>query len=268
MPANQNITTDHGPRTTDHFRGSFIAHAEHHATVTSTNDRAAAAAREGQPLPLVVVADEQTAGRGRGGNSWWTGRGSLAMSLALDPAAHALPRQHVPRLALAAGVAVVETLRPLVPGASLGLHWPNDVYAEGRKLAGILVECPALEFAIVGVGVNTNNSLEGAPAEVRRRATTLWELTARRHEHMALIADFVRRFAAAMEGLAADASSFGRQFDALCLQHGQRLAVRCGSVTLRGRCQGIAADGALLLATADGPRRVYSGALVKDESAK
>ena len=90
--------------------------------------------------PLLIVADGQTAGRGRQGNSWWTGDGSLAFSLLFDPETFSCPRRPEPRVALVVGVAIIDAIGPRIPAARVGLHWPNDVFVGEKKLAGILVE--------------------------------------------------------------------------------------------------------------------------------
>jgi len=133
--------------------------------VTSTNDEAAARARAGAPHGTVVVAEEQTRGRGTKGRSWCSPPGGLYLSaiLRLD-----LPPAAMPPLTLAAGVGVCDAARAL--GVAAGLKWPNDVVvarADGpRKLAGILVEAATrgdrVEYAIVGVGLNLDDA--GAPA--------------------------------------------------------------------------------------------------------
>jgi len=106
---------------------------EHHATLSSTQDRAheLAGSLARCDLPLVIVADAQTAGRGRGTNRWWTGSGSLAMSLLFDPSAWDLERSASPQRSLCAALAVVDAVRPLLPAVELGIHWPNDVFAAG-----------------------------------------------------------------------------------------------------------------------------------------
>ncbi|MGA2799032.1 MAG: biotin--[acetyl-CoA-carboxylase] ligase, partial [Thermoguttaceae bacterium] len=129
------------------LRETFVVEVEHHDELESTNDRAMQRAKQGASrLPLLVIADRQTAGRGRGGNRWWTGPGSLAFSLLLQSAAVEskdnvmLGRQlncHPNNLiSLAAGVAVAETLEPLLKSKEIGIRWPNDVISGGRKLAG------------------------------------------------------------------------------------------------------------------------------------
>ena len=149
------------------LRETFLARVEHHRSLRSTNDRAkqCAAGRCG-PLPLLIVADSQTAGRGRGRNRWWTGEGSLAFSLLVDVRPWAMDRNREPMIALAAGIATVEAVKPLLPLHTVGIHWPNDVFVAGRKLAGILIEAPSPGIRVIGIGINTNTSLSEAPPDL------------------------------------------------------------------------------------------------------
>lgn len=153
-------------------RETFVARAEYHPTLTSTNDRATRCATEAPgELPLLVVADEQTAGRGRGADRWWTGRGSLAFSLLLEMHQRAVDRRSgAPLAALAAAVAIVETVTPLLRPRPVGIHWPNDVWAGGRKLAGVLVEVLPDRRHVIGIGLNTNNSSVDAPLSCEKRS--------------------------------------------------------------------------------------------------
>lgn len=128
-------------------------------TVTSTNDRAADLARDGAPPWSVVVAIEQTAGRGRRGRGWVSNAGAgLWMSIVVDaePGGFALP--------LTVGTCVAESVDRVVPTLLSRVKWPNDVVIEGRKVAGILVERRGGRV-IVGIGVNLerpDEPMEGA----------------------------------------------------------------------------------------------------------
>ncbi len=155
----------------------------------STQFRARALAEAGRvsASPALVVADRQTAGRGRGNNRWWTGEGSLAFSLLVDPQQFGFPPRVVPRLSLAAGVAVIDAIAPRLSGQSLGLHWPNDVYVGRGKLAGILVEVLPDGRHIIGIGLNSNNTAADAPPEIRESIATLADLTGRAHDHTDLL---------------------------------------------------------------------------------
>ncbi len=243
---------------------TFVARVEHHARLGSTNDRAKQCAAEGAgPLPLLIVADEQTAGRGRGANRWWTGQGSLACSLLLDAADLPVDRSRSPLVALAAAVAAVETVAPLLSSHSVGLHWPNDVHVGDRKLAGILVEVLPDQKLVVGIGMNLNNSLREAPQDLRRTATTLLELTGTRHDRTEILLGLLGHLAGLFGSLASAPEEIAARANAFCLQRGRALTIQLGRQSTGGRCAGIAPDGALLLDTAQGRRAFHTGVLRK-----
>lgn len=130
----------------------------------STNDEAARLARAGARHGTVVIAERQTAGRGRDGRVWQSPPGGLYLSAILRPP---LPIVDVPPMTLAIGVAVCDAARTM--GAPAVLKWPNDVLVHGRKLAGVLVEAQSqgsrLESVVVGIGINVGGQLADAVAE-------------------------------------------------------------------------------------------------------
>ncbi|HEY2759501.1 MAG TPA: biotin--[acetyl-CoA-carboxylase] ligase [Pirellulales bacterium] len=243
----------------------WIAHAEHHHVLESTQIRSRELANQidGQriKLPTLIVADRQTAGRGRGANQWWTGDGSLALSLLIDPQQFGFPCRAVPRLSLAVGVALVDALAPQLVEHQLGLHWPNDLYVGPRKLAGILVEVLPNGLHIIGIGLNSNNSAANAPPELRHSVATLLDLTGKSHDHTDLLLAILENIEAALHQLQEPVETLGGRFDLLCRQHGQTLTVYQGDRATTGRCGGIASDGALILDTPAGRQSFYSGTL-------
>ncbi len=248
----------------DRLRAAGVAaRVEYHETLSSTHDRAHEVARFADvgPLPLLVVAEEQTAGRGRGANRWWTGRGSLAFSLLFDPADWVLSNQPLPERSLAVGAAIVDTVTPLLTGRAVGLHWPNDVFVDGRKLAGILIDVLSGGRHVLGIGLNVNNSLIDAPDEVRARAASLCELTGTMLDRTELLTSLLRNIELAVRSSAADPQAYGRRFQDLCLQVGHELTIEVGGSRTTGRCAGIAPDGALLLESNGCFERFYSGVL-------
>lgn len=241
-----------------------VKRLEYHDTIGSTQDRAHELVRAApvEDLPLLVVAEEQTAGRGRGANRWWTGRGSLALSLIFDPRGWDLPEHPLPERSLAVGVAIVDTLRPLVGQHPLGLHWPNDVFLTGKKVAGVLIDVVPGGRHVVGIGLNVNNPLAAAPDDVRARATSLCEVASRALDRTAVLLNLLENLEHAVRQSATHPEEFGKRFNALCLQHGQLLTIEVGGRRASGTCMGIAADGALMLETDRGWQKFYSGALV------
>ncbi|HWB11325.1 MAG TPA: biotin--[acetyl-CoA-carboxylase] ligase [Pirellulales bacterium] len=242
----------------------LVDRAEHFPSLGSTNDhareRAAGLPRDQR---LLVVADEQTAGRGRGTNRWWTGSGSLACSLLFDPAGRGIERRHYPMISLAAAIAIAETAAALLSRLDVGLHWPNDVFVADRKLAGVLIEAMPDGRHVLGIGCNVNNRVSAAPPELAHIATSLFDLAGREHRRSELLLAILERLNSRIDELARSPQSLGRRADELCLQHGRRLTIRVGQRETVGVCAGIAADGALLLDTADGRQSFYSGVLVK-----
>ncbi|MBR4833748.1 MAG: biotin--[Thermoguttaceae bacterium] len=147
-------------------------------TVGSTNDRAKDWVRSanGARTPYFIGAERQTAGRGRGDHSWAAWDGALTFSLAARWNDFRLTRRESAELSLRVADAVASTAREFAPGAEVSVKPPNDVYARGRKLAGILIESPNSEFVVVGVGVNVGNRSTDAPEELRSRVVSLAEL--------------------------------------------------------------------------------------------
>ena len=247
------------------LRETFVARAEYHPSVGSTNDRAAqCAAYSAGELPLLVLAQHQTAGRGRGANRWWTGPGALTFSLLLDGRTVAARGNRSPLVALAAAVAVVDAVAPLLPEHPLGIHWPNDVMVGPRKLAGILVEVLPDGRHVVGIGVNTNNTLADAPAELQSTAATLRDLGSRTFDHTEILIDLLQRLEREFVQLGRQPQGVAAQADALCLQRGGILTLQWGKRTITGRCRGIAADGAIRLETPAGLETFYSGSVGQD----
>jgi len=239
-----------------------VDHVEYHPTLTSTNDYARdASARYGRHESLLVIAAEQTAGRGRGSNRWWTGSGSLSFSLLFDPVALGIARQNCAMVSLAAALAIVEAVNPRFAPFSAGIHWPNDVYVGLRKLAGILIEVLPDGRHILGIGINVNNSVDDAPQELAELVATMLDLARRPFDRGELLADLLSHLRTRLAQLAATPELIGREANAICLQHGRPICVQSGSREFRGRCYGIGADGALVLDTAEGRRNIYAGFL-------
>lgn len=128
-----------------------------HAELDSTNEEARRLAMAGEAGPLWIMAERQTAGRGRRGRAWQVPQGNLAATLLLrPPASQAVSGQ----LSFAAALAVADMAAHFAPQARIAVKWPNDVLADGRKLAGILLEGGSGWLA-VGIGVNLAAHPEG-----------------------------------------------------------------------------------------------------------
>ena len=140
----------------------------HFRTTDSTNARAKRLAEDGAPGGLVVTADEQSAGRGRQGRTWFAPPGSALLYSAL-----LRPLGQRPLLPLAVPIAVCEACEAVAP-VRCAVKWPNDVWVDGRKLAGVLIEGrPEEDWAVIGVGLNVAVPADAFPPELRDAATSL-----------------------------------------------------------------------------------------------
>lgn len=245
----------------------LVAALEYHAEIGSTNDRAAElAAQPNLVLPHLVLAGKQSAGRGRGGNPWWSADGALTFSLILDPAAVDVPAEKLPTVSLRAGLGVLRGLEPFVPRAAWHVKWPNDVYLEHRKVCGILAEVPRPGRLVVGIGINVNNSFAAAPDDVRQRAIALCQAVGQPLPLVEVLASVLGSLAETL-AVGEAQQSFGllpgghwlEQWSHYCLLRGRRVEIEQGQQRVTGICEGIDTDGALLLATPSGPRRLLSG---------
>ncbi len=242
----------------------FVSTLIHRDEIPSTSDLARDLVREGGvTLPLLVGADVQTLGRGRGSNVWWSDAGSLTFTLAFDPRSHRLTLSHEPRLALAAAVALIEAIGPNVPS---GIRWPNDVEVNGRKLGGLLperVETPSGPVYLLGVGLNVSTNLAKAPADVRALAATLHEWGEIRTQAEILSA-FLGHFETILPRLANDDPTLAQRWAEFDTLRGESVRVDLGSRLLTGIGRGIDHEGALKLETDSETLRLFGGRILRD----
>ncbi len=163
--------------------------------VRSTNDIAAREADNGAAEGTVVIADQQTQGRGRLGRVWHSPPGAGAyISIVLRPPC---PPEKAPGLSLMTALALAETLEDFCP-KQVKIKWPNDVLLDGRKTAGILTELSAekgrVNHLVVGIGLNINQGAHDFPDDIGRVATSVRIAAGRKIERVALVRMFFERF--------------------------------------------------------------------------
>lgn len=232
----------------------------------STNDVAAHLAELGADEGTTVVAEAQTSGRGRHGREWFSPAGAgLYVSVILRPASdHPLAKKSNPAalLTLASGVAIAEGIRNGA-GLPVEIKWPNDLVIGRRKLAGILAEAAAqagaLQFIVLGFGVNLR--VAAYPKELAVRATSIEAETGRTPDRALILAEILASVAERYADLRA------ARFDAI-LSAWRRLAPSSSFASIewdssegvvRGRAEGIDAEGALLVRVGDRAERLIAG---------
>jgi BirA family biotin operon repressor/biotin-[acetyl-CoA-carboxylase] ligase len=243
--------------------GIFTGHLRWYEQVESTNDIAMAWADAGGAEGLVAVAGEQTRGRGRFGRTWASPAGAgLYLSALLRP-----PASVVSLLTIAVGVAVAEGIEAST-GLTPALKWPNDVCMERphrgwAKLGGILVEAGTagaqVSFAVAGIGVNVGAAL--LPEDVEARATSIEAELGRRIDRIDVARACLRALDARYGQLKTDGGR--RILDAwrrlAAATFGRRVQWEAGEVSKSGVAENIDEDGALLVRTTSGQRRVFAG---------
>ncbi len=222
--------------------------------VASTNDLLRLLAQRGAAEGTVVLAREQTGGRGRMGRTWVSPAGGLWLSILLRPA-----DPSDPRIGLAVAVGVADALRQ-VSAADVGLKWPNDLVLRGRKVGGVLVESVP-PCAVAGIGVNVNVDRAQFPAEIRSTAISLLEAVGAKVDLeevlRVVLAGVDDAYAAHRAGRIDDILARWRR---LCVTLGQVVRVQSGERLIEGVALDIDRDGALLVSGPDGvPTRVLGG---------
>jgi BirA family transcriptional regulator, biotin operon repressor / biotin---[acetyl-CoA-carboxylase] ligase len=224
-------------------------------TVGSTNTKAAAMRRAGKLLaPAIVLTGRQSAGRGRGSNTWSAPPGVMTVTFVL-PVNDQIQPHHVP---LIAGLAVKEALVDLgVPDC--GLKWPNDLWAPGDlKVAGLL--CERVDgIDLVGIGVNVSCDRTQLPASVRAKSTTLSELSQRAITMDETLLALARQLTAHLLRPRFSVQTFLSRYAESLVLKGRKIRVTDPGVNIEGVCEGIDAAGRLVLRNNSGRHVILSG---------
>ena len=239
-----------GPRATEAGYRLIV-----HDRLDSTNSEALRLARSGERGPLWIVAREQTAGRGRRGREWVSADGNLAASLLF--AAEVAPAVAA-TLGFVASLAVREACCALAPGVDVALKWPNDVLANGGKVAGLLLESETQGSSlamVVGIGVNLASAPEGMPFPAQSLRALGHVVTAERAladlsdawVSLAALWNEGRGFQVIREAWLAQARGIG-----------QSISVRTGDRVDSGTFETLDEQGRLILCAADGTMRTIS----------
>ncbi len=228
----------------------------YYPSLTSTMGVARREAQQEAAEGTVIIADEQTAGRGRLGRVWLSPRGSIALSIILYPSL-----SHLPSLIMLASLAVVHSIEA-VTGLKSQTKWPNDVLVNGRKVCGILIESDvqgnAVNYAIIGIGINANLRLADFP-EILPIATSLSDELGRDVSRLSIIRCLLVETERVYLALSAGESIYEEWRDSL-VTLGRRVCVKTGEAIYEGVAESVARDGSLLLRGPDGSlTRIVAG---------
>jgi BirA family biotin operon repressor/biotin-[acetyl-CoA-carboxylase] ligase len=244
------------------LRGTrFQTNLNHFYKIGSTNTAAMAAAAEGAPEGTVFLAEEQTAGRGRGANVWQSPRSTgIYCSCVLRPE---LPPSDVLPLSLATGIAVKAAIQEIDSRIKVDLKWPNDLLIESEKVCGILTEMNAeatrVRYIVVGVGINVNQ--QTFPKELM--ATSLRIASGREWSRVdvvaALLKSLDREYRRLIEDSDAHESIMRRFAENSSWVRGKKVHIEESGTAFEGTTAGLDPRGFLQVQTAHGMRTVLSG---------
>lgn len=236
---------------------SVLSGLEWHDAVASTNLLAAEAAARGAPEVYAVLADLQTAGRGRRGRAWAAPPGtSLLQSLLVRPPHRGSALGLLPLLT---GLALAEAVGRCCAAPEAALKWPNDVLLDGRKTAGILVEALPGGACVLGVGINVDWRGVARPESLATTATSLAEAGCA-VDRWELFAAFVGALGDRYREWCRDPAAFLPAYRARSATLGRRVRVRLGDGRdLEGVGESVADDGALEIRGPDGLTRLVAG---------
>lgn len=229
-------------------------------SIDSTNTKAKELAEEGHPSGTLVVADRQTAGKGRRGRSWESPTGiGIFMTLMLKPE---INPNNASMLTLVAAMATTRAIRRVTSVPAM-IKWPNDIVMNGKKVCGILTEMSAqfdyINHIVIGIGINVHN--EDFPEEIAKTASSLY-LESGQHIHRAsLIEAFLEEF----EDVYAeylkteDMEGLQKEYDAMLVNRGRQVRVLDPKEPFEGKAMGITKKGELIVDTWESRKLVSSG---------
>lgn len=228
-------------------------------STSSTNDVAAEYGKNRENDGLVVFAEEQTAGRGRAGRKWESGRAdSILCSIVL---AESVPQHHL--LSLACAVAVAEAIGPAATGGHAKIKWPNDIMLNGKKVAGILLESKAGRdggFCIVGVGINCHQQPDSFPDGLRPTATSIDIESRSISDRISLARRLLTSVDHWLEVAQKSSEKVIERWCKLSIQLGHRTTLIFNGTTFTGHCIGIDPEKGLILRLDTGGIRMFDAA--------
>lgn len=221
---------------------------EYHRVIDSTNRRAGELARKGLPQGTVVIAEEQAEGRGRLQRPWHSPRGGIWFSLVLRPP---IAPGQAPLLTLLTALGIIYALEGKL-GVEPMIKWPNDIFLEGRKLAGILTEMDIrgkkINHVVVGVGINANLDTRKFPGEFSPLAVSLMDFLGHQVSCRELLAGILYQIEILyFKALENGYKDMLRQWERYDLTYGRRVKVEMPREVLQGEALGVNEKGHLIL---------------------
>jgi len=228
-----------------HFVGQRVIY---YPSLASTMEVAKQEAEKGAAEGTVIIADEQTAGKGRIKRVWLTPKGNIALSVILYPSV-----VYLPSLIMLASLAAIHSIEAAT-GLKSQVKWPNDVLINGKKVCGVLIESNVrgdiVDYAIIGIGVNVSRRLYDFP-EIQPTATSLSDELGKEVSRLNVIRCLLVEIERLYLALLAGGSIYEEWRDSL-VTLGRQVQVKSGKTIYDGIAESVARDGSLLLRHSDG----------------
>lgn len=236
----------------------------HISQCTSTNDLAKESAQMGESHGTIYRCNSQTSGRGKEGRKWFSipGKG-LYFSVILKPEKDI----SLCWLPYVSGISVCEGVKELF-GLDPLIKWPNDVYLEGKKFCGILIESSfgneGMDYAIVGIGINVNHDREDFPTELRDKATSIKMVVGKEVDGEPLFERIIEKLNFWYEKLVSNQISLIHKtlHSFSFVPIGSQIEIFDGDRRIKGKFRGFDAQGALLLEDEKMVQRIFSGEMI------
>ena len=244
----------------------FLKSVEWFAELPSTNDLAKELAKTDTKLPALILAEQQTAGRGRGSNRWLSQGNQLTFSMLIAPSQFDLSINEVPTISITTALALCQAIKSTT-GIEALIKWPNDVYLQDKKLAGILLESPVQDRLVIGVGVN----LDWAPTDdddLRMNGIALSEDADENLSANALLIAFIEKFESLLCNLKADSKQIATDWNESSYLTCKTITVESDNNLVTGLCGGLGIHGELLVKAGSEFLAFTTGTVVSIESAK
>lgn len=228
-------------------------------SVPSTQDVAAKLAREGVREFTVVVAQEQTRGRGRYGRKWLSPIGGLWFTIILRPKFEAT---YIPFIGYAMACSIIKTFDAL--NIKLDIKWPNDIVYNNLKVGGILVESAAIGrktlYTLVGVGLNINNEI---PSEIKNRAISIRNIVGKELDLNKLLVGILEKFREEYQKIPSRIAEIINFYNRRLAIKGKEVEVECNGTKIKGKCIKLDIDGALIVKSKEALIKIYYGEVRK-----
>jgi len=235
--------------------GEIIGHSIHYyQEIGSTNDEAFRLGMEGAPEGTVVVANSQSAGKGRLQRSWFSPPSSnIYTSVILRPEFNPAD---APRITIMAGLAAAQSIETYCPRKAR-IKWPNDVLIDGKKVCGILTQMQTdedkIDFVILGIGINVNVAADEFPPEIRNIATSIAAQTGAFHSRQDLLITLYKNLSKCYKTLTSSGFEMIREeWIKMAFLIGCETQVKFGNEIIKGKALGIDEQGALILSDSKG----------------